>query len=123
MADNLAIGDHFTRSGIEPFVGFGVPIGKAQNAGGIMQAGWIMEKHVLEHIDAKSGAANIGWVNIRKNESIRRLICRELRGFHVEPKPGKRHEWLFEAAGGRAHVTIQRVTAHIRHISSRVLDR
>ena len=78
VPDNLTVGNGLAGSGIDPFVGFGMTIGEAKDAGKIVQTRWIVEKDVLEHIYSESRAANVGRIDIRKNESISRLVRRKL---------------------------------------------
>ena len=122
MPDNLTVGNGLAGSGIDPFVGFGMTIGEAKDAGKIVQTRWIVEKDVLEHIYSESRAANVGRIDIGKNKAIGRLVRRKLGGFGVESKTRERYERLFEAAGRSTYVTIESIAAHLGHVSPQCLN-
>src|SRR4051794_31491334 len=106
MPNDLAVGNILACPGVEPLVGFGVAIRKTEDARNVVQAGGIMEKNVLHHINAESRTADIGRIDIRKNEAIGRLIRGELRRPNIETEAGERDERFFEAASRCSDVTI-----------------
>src|SRR5262249_15873290 len=88
----------------------------------VVQTGWVVEKDVLEHINAESRAANVGRIDIGKNESISRLVGRQLGRFGIEAKAGQGEKRFFEAPGRRAYVPIESITAHVGHVSPQSLN-
>src|SRR5947208_15302608 len=84
MANVITAGDSFAGAGIEPFMRFNMIIGEGKDAEAAMESGGIVDDGAEQHIDAKAGGANVGWIDIGKQKAFGRFIGSEAAGFEVD---------------------------------------